>query len=66
MTRELIINSMAMILIVLVYIAGDYSGVLRERLRWYRILNAVAKQSAKDRGGEVATPAQTNRIGGIV
>ena len=54
MTRELIINSMAMILIVLVYAAGDYSGVLRERLRWYRILNAVAKQSAKDRGGDSA------------
>ena len=66
MTRELIFNVLAMFAIMLTYAAGDYSGVLRERLRWYRILNAVAKQSAKDRGGEVATPAQANHNGGIV
>ena len=65
MTRELIFNVLAMFVIMLTYAAGDYSGMLRERLRWYRILNAVAKQSVKDRGGEVATPAQVNQSGAI-
>ena len=54
MTRELIINGLAVLVLIAVYAAGKYSGVLRERLRWYRILNTVAKQSATDRGGDSA------------
>ena len=66
MMHELMINGLAALFLIAVYAAGKYSGVLGERLRWYRILNSVAKQSAKDRGGEVATPAQTNHNGAIV
>ena len=54
MMHELMINGLAVLVLIAVYAAGKYSGVLRERLRWYRILNAVAKRSAKDRGGDSA------------